>query len=661
MNETAFARPSCLRNKKRVHWVAFILSGWLGFATSAATLWRPPEPGRDFAVLEVLGRPGATATTEIDVPSAGTTLWLEINGLTYPGKVAVRAESGDWVPLRNDTCQAEYPANVFNGIGGPLDTLRVRVPSVKLKPGRKNRIEFRFAKHAEASIGFRVLSVNVLDRQGKALLPPSRPMLAPSIGEVSTTDRRAGSNLWFRARLIESWDGPPILAQCADCHVTDGSDLRYFNFTDKAIIERSVYHGLTREEGAQVASYIRSLPVKVTGTPWDPPYQPGPGLDARPLDEWAAGAGLKWVLPEDRDMWPYIFTNDRVEISFTNTINTRELPVPVAFPDWNSWLPTIHPKDAYGTESFRAVQEAWERTAAATTAGDLRWRLMEWDAKVSDWTARLPKPTNAPGNAGDPLRGEKWHAMSRWRSVKAFESQRRLGFEGRGREAYPTVQDRYWSSQTVFLSSPHFTIQPEEGHTLRDGSRLVWGVRSHQWYWVQLALSGSMHFRNGTTPIDWAYMTAFTSGLNKLGMQNAAQMTVVNIKVGEAMTLNPRHHLDGFAGFRSARLEYVWNREGDDMWRDYSPQFRDMVLRAWLGEYTRMIRTLGRDHFRDISRELTGSETDNTPGAPHAEPWIRSHAGMIRFFRKGGAAPDLVENLREIGRELWPGADWGKL
>ena len=30
-------------------------------------------------------------------------------------------------------------------------------------------------------------------------------------------------------------------------------------------------------------------------------------------------------------------------------MNTREIPVAIQFPDWNEWLPRVHPKDAWGT------------------------------------------------------------------------------------------------------------------------------------------------------------------------------------------------------------------------------------------------------------------------------------------------------------------------
>ena len=29
------------------------------------------------------------------------------------------------------------------------------------------------------------------------------------------------------------------------------------------------------------------------------------------------------------------------------TLNVRETPIPMQFPDWNAWLPTVHPLDVW--------------------------------------------------------------------------------------------------------------------------------------------------------------------------------------------------------------------------------------------------------------------------------------------------------------------------
>src|SRR5262249_32382245 len=96
----------------------------------------------------------------------------------------------------------------------------------------------------------------------------------------------------------------------------------------------------------------RSLPVPVTGRPWNPPYQPGPGLDDQPISKWAAGAGLSWVLEDDSATLPYVFgaTPSDLKSAFhpDGNLNPRQIPISLQLPDWNHWLPRIHPIDAWG-------------------------------------------------------------------------------------------------------------------------------------------------------------------------------------------------------------------------------------------------------------------------------------------------------------------------
>src|SRR5262249_300778 len=100
--------------------------------------------------------------------------------------------------------------------------------------------------------------------------------------------------------------------------------------------------------GMQIASYIRSLSTPNPGRPWNPPYQPGAGLDSQPVSQWAAGAGLSAVLDRDQDMFLSLAPNgDTSNWAPSGNVNARETPLAVQLPDWNRWLPHVHPVDAW--------------------------------------------------------------------------------------------------------------------------------------------------------------------------------------------------------------------------------------------------------------------------------------------------------------------------
>lgn len=112
---------------------------------------------------------------------------------------------------------------------------------------------------------------------------------------------------------------------------------------------------VSQTQGEQIASYIRRLttPAPNGAWAWNPPYQPGPGLDSKPAAAWAADAGVNAVLNSDKVMEAHLFpvgtstpSVNRVVDRFS-TLNIRELPIAMQLPDWNSWLPRLHPSDVF--------------------------------------------------------------------------------------------------------------------------------------------------------------------------------------------------------------------------------------------------------------------------------------------------------------------------
>src|ERR1700693_5768714 len=253
----------------------------LGFADST--------PDRMLLPIEVLGADGTTVSRTFALQQAPADsvrfLWLQIHGLRYADQACVQVNQSAWMPL-------PLPNGAF--IGGA------------------NTIRFRFNQTDGVSSGYRVLAWNFLTNEGKKILPPDNfvddapESWTPPLPDAASI--LAGRELWRNASLAASSlpNSPRIQARCADCHTQDGRDLKYFNFSNTSIIARARFHGLSELQSEQIASYIRSLSMPHPGRPWNPPYQPGPGLDEQPISSWAARAGLDWVLDQDTDTLQYL-------------------------------------------------------------------------------------------------------------------------------------------------------------------------------------------------------------------------------------------------------------------------------------------------------------------------------------------------------------------
>ena len=267
--------------------------------------------------IEVLGADGTVVSRTVTLPAGQAepvrSLWLQVHGLRYADQASVQVNTSAWMPLNNNTVTIAEPGKTYGGIGGGFATLAMTLalPDGTVVGG-DNTIRFRF-NHTDGFVSsYRVLAFNFLDAEGKKILPandfvedaPER--WTPPLPDAASI--QAGKELWHGASLAASSlpNSPTLQARCADCHAQDGRDLKYFNFSNASIIARARFHGLSELQSEQIASYIRSLPLPSPGRPWNPPYQPGPGLDEQPVSNWAAGAGLAWVLDQDTDALPYL-------------------------------------------------------------------------------------------------------------------------------------------------------------------------------------------------------------------------------------------------------------------------------------------------------------------------------------------------------------------
>ncbi len=402
--------------------------------------------------LEIMGPPGFQANVTVDLPQASarqvTSLWLQVHGLEYPDLASVRVNHGPWVPLNNQTVTVAQPGLGYGGIGGAFATLKVTLP---LAPGSVvdglNSIAFRFNRTNGVVSGFRVLAFNFLEQDGKRVLPPQAfiaddpEQWAPPMHEQK--EIAEGARLWRSAPLRASSlpGAPAIRAHCGDCHARDGRDLKYFNYSNLSIIARSQFHGLSEQEGTEIASYIRALDAPHPGRPWNPPYQPGPGMQTRPGGTLAAGAGLDSVLDGDSQTLGILFgeldgspTASPSVFAPDGHLKLREIPIAFQMPDWNHWLPQVHPLDAWGDKFARSELS---RMYAALNTGTNR-RSLDTDAPgfFARWLKSRSKFLQPP-RMGDAARwspglAQSLYATLLWQLVKTWEISQLDGLEAAG-------------------------------------------------------------------------------------------------------------------------------------------------------------------------------------------------------------------------------------
>ncbi len=417
--------------------------------------------------IEVLGEQGYQRSVTIDMsdPSQITHLYLrcyscgfddkDLDGNAGLVKATVTINDENPIALKQYTYKGKVvgnqdikiigPEQHYGGIGGAFRTVRFSVPIAGMLKQGNNTLTFTHKTLRAPSIGFRIIDLNfILNSQiNTTKIDPASLLLAaqdfeydepinwkaPSAvtsvgediiqGEIKWRARNSLTDIGLDALNGDSRDGS-MIASCADCHAEDGRDLAYFNFSNHSIIERSYFHGLSRNDGKQIAAYIRNLgiPVVPQARPWNPPYQPGPDLDVKGAYEWAAGAGLDAILDNDNDMEPYLFPNGTSMTAVRNvtdrfgTLNMRELPISIPMPDWNQWLPLVHPDDAFNTSAnainqdssgnsvgqpyYKFLYQKAINNPTPSNLGNMASKLKKWVGRGADCYSQ--------GNSGEPLR-----------------------------------------------------------------------------------------------------------------------------------------------------------------------------------------------------------------------------------------------------------------
>jgi hypothetical protein len=613
--------------------------------------------------IEVMGAAGTTAQVSFNLNNASASqLYLQIHNYTYDNEGSVQVNNSAWISLNSQTVTLLGLAKGYGGIGGGFSTLKmtVNLPAGVLVNGA-NTIRFRFNQSDGISSGYRVLNFNFL-ANGSSLIPNNtfiednpNQWTAPL---NNATDIAAGKSLWSSATLTDPRLGT-IRAKCGSCHAQDGRDLKYFNYSNASIRARSQFHGLSSKQGDQIASYIRSLQVENPGRPWNPPYQPGPGLDSQPVQNWSAGAGLAAVLDSDAQTFNYIdLPND---YAYTSNLSARETPIAFPLPDWNHWLPSIHPTDSWGSN--------FDNSEVATDYTQMRSRLRYQDPSsyqtdlAKNWTAHWQNFLNGLGVNNNPSWTprfvEQVYSFGQWPMVKNWEIQHEFGMEGLAQQIFGSslADTRAWYTQFPFFASPNMQHIPWDAKGLANGTTPSTIYLAFAWYHVQLILNNSNRQQSGNSPIDWQYTYSFIKNLSAYDSQ--AQAGVIAIWQIKAMQIlnngkGPEYGLDGWFPNVSDLSRLVH----PDFWYMWSAlptsqraQITQAIVQAWFSQ----VRKFTPQQFY-TGGFANSSETPqkNTPDGRFVDKvWF-----FIPQLRNLGVDPTLMSQIADWAKTLWPNANW---
>jgi hypothetical protein len=633
--------------------------------------------------VEVVGADGTEAAVTIEVPADRAAqvhaLSLQVHGLANDDMVSVRLNSGAWLPLNNQSVSVAEPGRSYGGIGGGFSTLKLTLPLPTGSVTRgENTLHFRFNRSDGLASGFRVLAFNLLTNSDEPVLPAATfEMQDPNTWQAPRADPQAaslGKALWYTAPLVVNNRpaAPAIRAHCSDCHAHDGRDLKYFNFSNASIIARSQFHGLSATEGEQIAGYIRSLASPNPGRPWNPPYQPGPGLDGQPVSNWAAGAGLTGVLDKDEDSLPFLFGGKAGALSISpqtfrpdGNLNPREIPISLQLPDWNHWLPRVHPVDAWGADFTQSdLQRLYGTPEGGPAEGSLRAQLASAElakliaggdvaALFDRWTKSQRKflmrytPRDASGWSADL--GNKVYSTQLWQLVKAWELAQEFQLEGRGQDFFgSTAEARGWPNSIPLATAPAEETIPD-GPAGMNGTGLANEYFNNAWYELQILLNSGNHRRHGRQPVDWLYVIDRFRVLNNESRRpEPARLLIAVVKALQSSDpmLGPDNPLRGWRPESTVDPRIMVSPGWAPVFRTLAPDVRrsvtEAMMSAWLEKNLR---------YRIAQYFAQGKSSKDSYTAPKEFAEISGGNTWTAApqFRASGVSEELVRRLLQWG------------
>lgn len=598
---------------------------------------------------------------------------VRLNNIDGPDRVAFGFNDGALVPVNKDTVTSDglgdgqdkdgyfkYPATRDLQYALPPGTLHAGLNTLRFK---YNGVIDDPDSLYQFSMGFRVLSFNIETAEGERLLPQSL-FTADDPAQWATSfpaeQVARGRELWHSAKLAPNpFSQQKIAATCNDCHVDisdakrdgGGYDLKYFNYSNHAIVSRAQFHQLTAAEGEDIAAYIRALPTPASkyGRPWNPPYQPGAVIATRPVSEWAAGAGLDAVATDQSAVVAALFPSDSITpediaLGSGKRIDLSTIP---SFPllDWKEWLPTTHPKDGRRITvegQFEASQLNKQLTALKAALGTRGTpeseafikQSLELSINYMSLADPSPEAKATWEKVWDEPAALENYSWAKYRVKEIFGLMQAYEIEGRLPQIFGEgAVSRGWLGDTLFKTN---AVPISRG----DGGRFqltqpFGSYTGTAWYHLQAIVNmGDQHREwSGNTPVDGAYVLNINSGfLGLSGYAGATQLYALVLRMMQERASYGDGLLKDTTGYHphwGQDPTRVFLQSNADAWQQVPQETQRRLLRAIMKAHYDHLAQFSAQEFRDAGQTVEFEAINGAGNGPTFLSRLRAILGYM--------------------------------
>lgn len=678
-----------------------------------------------------------TVTHSLELGESATHVWIQVyNGSREHGtgdeKVAVRVNGGSWQPFTQANGNVDcdpifdyYTGGCFNWKQGTYSFVLTQAFN-----SGSNTIDFRLTPATDAAGDYSQLSNNAYIMGFVALASDGQPATVSTdftgepVSNGITGNASNGAAIFAdqdRAGVVDHPTGPDMDAACQDCHMTAGAhDLAQFQFSQNAIQDRCEWHGLSESECNDVVAYIDTKRTTLvnddmtshtpTRWPWDPPYQPGPGLAAGTSLEWLDGAGLEGVthgIGSNGYSWTRasydarkacVFPNGIYESAFEDPRPMIDMCRPFQWPTWSFWWPQVAGPDAFtGGTNSKYANMLTHFANAYTQTGSTRWNTL---GSFSSEAHQLK-------NQGFVSHPDFSIAMGRI-GVIGEATMRRLRMQhdlhiNREHETFVTYKEdisyfTFANSHRAepFDRAPHIVENSNQSNPYYYGD---FNWYSMLWYDVAIVMNDGRGNTtlNATNPVDIGYTFGFSGSardpfvVSSYLMSQARNLTIC--PPSDLPNAGSRPGYQGCAGVRNA-MYFWWHYEmiigdarfGDGMSAADEAAFLSLDIKYRTSNMTEWVRAdyeradgfcylddinaagLGATHAGKYYDESCNPALYKDGTVPYKngsvrinwfryyEPQLAFH--MRSFFENAGVACEAIDAITAWGQVVYPNGDW---
>jgi hypothetical protein len=344
------------------------------------------------------------------------------------------------------------------------------------------------------------------------------------------------------------------------------------------------------------------------------------------------------------------------------TLNTREIPISIQLPDWNHWLPRVHPMDSLGATFTSSDYAGSYKTLRGQLLANSPGSYQDALGTIDGWTNaqfNLLSPMESPTSWDANDHRNVIYSAAEWMMVKLWEINQEFGLESMPQVPFGAQAEssRAWYTDRAFNTSPNMLHIPA-GTGLGNGAQVTQIYLAYVWYHLQLILNPGNGQQQQHTPVDFPYVFGFIKDLSNNANQPNAMLqlewTVKGLQEETAHGAGPDKGIDGWS-WTFSNPEDIVDPNWSSIWNSSNSADRATLLTAFMNSWIAQAAKYTPQQYYSGG----WAKSNDSPASMNAQTTFAGAMWwMLPRLRYYGINSSTVSQYYTFVASLWPNANW---